>query len=88
LRFECYWGKSKEPRAERDVFWLVQDGHFLNELEDVCLAQEKEILADIHRREAEERKIMKLEKEKERLACQDPSRQPFGFHSFIGSHTT
>jgi serine/threonine protein kinase len=88
LRFECYWGKSKEPRAERDVFWLVQDGHFLNELEDVCLAQEKEILADIHRREAEERKIMKLEKEKERLARQDPSRQPFDFHSFIGSHTT
>jgi hypothetical protein len=89
LRFECYWGKSKETRQERDVFWLLQDGPFLKELEDACLAQQEAILAEIRRRKEDERKVIEVEKEKERLARQGPSRQSFDFnHSFIGAPST
>lgn len=89
LRFECYWGKSKETRKDQDVFWLLQDGPFLNMLEDACLAQQKQLLAEIKRREEEERKMMELENGKERLARQGPSRQPFDFNtSFDGAPST
>jgi serine/threonine protein kinase len=89
LRFECLWGKSKQPRSEGDVFKLVQDETFLNELDEVDLVLQKEILAEQDRRREEEKKILALEKEKEELAQQEPSRKPPNFmQSFMGAPHT
>lgn len=90
LRFECFWGKSKEPRSEGDDFKLVQDDRFSNELDDVDLALQKEILAEQDRRGEQERKLLVLEKEREELARQAPSEKSFSFtQSFMGApHST
>jgi len=54
FRFECYWGKSKEVRPEGATFSILPPGDLLEEIERVCLAQEKQMLAEIKRREEEE----------------------------------
>jgi serine/threonine protein kinase len=63
FRFECYWGKSKESRKEGETFQIFTGGLLVNEIEDACLAQEKIILAEIERREEEDRKIQVQEKQ-------------------------
>jgi hypothetical protein len=90
LRFECFWGKSKEPRSNVDVFRIIQDEHILHELDEVALVLQSEILAEQDRRREAERKILALEKEKEEPARQGPSGKSFNFHqSFMGApHTT
>ena len=37
LRFECLWGKSKEPRNQGGAFMFVGNGPFLDELETSVL---------------------------------------------------
>jgi serine/threonine protein kinase len=74
LRFECYWGQSKEDRSAEDRIQLVPEGDFLDELETVCLSQEKAILKENERREKEERDVARLEQERERLARETESR--------------
>ncbi|KAE8447511.1 hypothetical protein EG329_010641 [Mollisiaceae sp. DMI_Dod_QoI] len=69
LRFECYWGQSKKPRHGEAVDF-VDEGDFLDELEQVCLLQEKKILIEQDKRDEEEKKIAKREKEAEKLARQ------------------
>lgn len=66
LRFECYWGLSKYKRTAVDECRFVRDGDFLNELEHVCLSQEKAILRENERREKEERNATRLEQEREK----------------------
>ena len=73
LRFECYWGQSKDPRRGEAVE-LVEEGEFLNELEQVCLAQEHRILKEKQRCEDEEKKAAKRDKETERLAREAAAR--------------
>ena len=63
FRFECYWGKSKEPRKEGEMLDMLPEGQLLNEIEGVCLTQEEIILADIERREEDDRKIREQEKQ-------------------------
>ncbi|KAH7397951.1 putative Serine/threonine-protein kinase RAD53 [Cadophora sp. MPI-SDFR-AT-0126] len=63
LKFECYWGKSKDVRKADDIFQLVQEGKDLDELDEACLVEEKAILADIRRRENEEKKASEREKQ-------------------------
>lgn len=75
LRFECYWGQSKDGRAAGDGVQIIPEGHYLDELEDVCLLQEKAILAENGRREKEERNAMRLEQEREKLARQSMNGQ-------------
>ncbi|CZR54206.1 related to protein kinase RAD53 [Phialocephala subalpina] len=84
LRFECYWGKSKEPRRGEPVDF-VEGGDFLNELEQACLTQERQILTDQDRRAEEEKKIAKREKETERLARQSAARPADVNQSFSGT---
>lgn len=72
LRFECFWGQSKEPRNGAAVE-LLKEGAFLNELEYVCLLQERRILKDKQRREEEEKKIEKHEKDMARQGGGAPS---------------
>ena len=63
FRFECYWGKSKESRKEGQAFQILPEDLLVNEIEDACLAQEKIILAEIERREEEDRKMREQEKQ-------------------------
>ncbi|KAN0098788.1 kinase-like protein [Hyaloscypha variabilis] len=90
FRFECFWGRSTEPRGEGDVFRLVQDVPLLNELDKVDLVLQKEILGEQDRRREEERKILALEKEKEQSARQAPPKRSFSFtQSFMDApHST
>jgi hypothetical protein len=69
FKFECYWGTSKIPRAEGEIFKILPAGDLLNEIEHVCLAQEKDMLAEIERREAEE-KLSLAEDKKEKAQHQ------------------
>lgn len=62
LKFECYWGESKEPRKPDDHFHLLQDGDYLDELDEACLVEEKAIIANIRRRENEEKKVAERDK--------------------------
>jgi serine/threonine protein kinase len=88
FRFECYWGKSKEPRKEEEVFQLLEEGEFLTELEQACLKQEKDILTEQRRRDEEERKAMEEEKEVEK-AVRKGGVQPANFsQSFSGVTST
>jgi hypothetical protein len=68
FRFECYWGKSKEPRNQDEGFQLIEEGDFLTEMEQACLNQETEILTENRRRLEEEKEATQLEKEKEKAA--------------------
>lgn len=61
LRFECFWGQSKEPRNGKAVE-LVKEGEFLNELEHVCLEHERRILKEKQKRAEEEKKVEKHER--------------------------
>jgi serine/threonine protein kinase len=90
LRFECFWGLSKEPRSKLETFKLVPDERVLNELDEVDLALQNEMLAEQERRRADEKKILALEKEKEERTRQRPSGTSFNFHqSFMGApHST
>ena len=63
FRFECYWGKSKDRRQADDPFHYLPEGELLNEIENTCLAQEKTMLAEIERREEEDRKLREQEKQ-------------------------
>lgn len=65
FKFECYWGVSKQPRAEGERFQILPPGDLLTEIENVCLAQEKDLVAEIERREAEE-KLLLAENKKEK----------------------
>lgn len=88
LRFECFWGKSKERRSKTNAFKLIEDERLLNEIDEVDLALQQEILADQDRRREAERKMLALEKEKEKeaLARQAPSAPSFNFNqSFVGA---
>ncbi|KAK2629437.1 hypothetical protein QTJ16_000257 [Diplocarpon rosae] len=60
LKFECYWGKSTELRKE--PFRLIEEGKFLDELEEACLIQEQAIITENRRREREELMASKQEK--------------------------
>lgn len=40
LRFECFWGISKEPRKETEIFSLMSEGSDLAELDETCLRQQ------------------------------------------------
>ncbi|KAF8851639.1 kinase-like protein [Acephala macrosclerotiorum] len=84
LRFECYWGKSKELRRDEPVDF-VDEGAFLSELEQACLTQERRILTDQDRRAEEEKKIAKSEKESEKLARQSAARLVDLGQSFSGT---
>jgi serine/threonine protein kinase len=89
LRFECFWGSSKALRNEGEVFKLVQDESFSNELDAVDLALQKGILVEQDRRREEERKMLALEKEKNELAHPGLSGKPFNFtQSFVGAPDT
>lgn len=63
LRFECYWGQSREIRKEDEPFCLLEEGEFLDELESACLAQETAILEENKRRDVEDKKVEKRDKE-------------------------
>ncbi|KAH7354739.1 putative Serine/threonine-protein kinase RAD53 [Rhexocercosporidium sp. MPI-PUGE-AT-0058] len=67
LKFECYWGTSKEARKPNNPFRLLQEGEYLDELDETCLVEEQAIIKDIHRREKEEKKAAEREKQ-EKLA--------------------
>ncbi|KAK0107536.1 hypothetical protein ONS96_003343 [Cadophora gregata f. sp. sojae] len=67
LKFECFWGKSKECRQPDEPLQLVPEGKYLDELDEACLVEEKAILAEIRRRENEEKKTSEREKQ-EKLA--------------------
>lgn len=78
LRFECYWGMSRQLRVANDGhnFWYVPPvGDILDELEEACLSQEKAILALNERREKEERDSVRLEQDRKNLARQGFGRQ-------------
>ncbi|KAL2070886.1 hypothetical protein VTL71DRAFT_13912 [Oculimacula yallundae] len=62
LKFESFWGKSKEIRNPNSPFEILQEGEYLDELEDACLSEENAILEDIHRREKQEKEREKREK--------------------------
>ncbi|KAL5329687.1 hypothetical protein ACEPPN_003202 [Leptodophora sp. 'Broadleaf-Isolate-01'] len=62
LKFECYWGKSKESRKPNNPFQILQEGEYLDELDETCLVEEKAIIHDIQRREKEEKKVLEREK--------------------------
>jgi hypothetical protein len=66
FKFECYWGTSKEPRKEGERFQILPEGDLLNEIEHVCLAQEKDMLTEIERRDDEEKQALAEEKKKEK----------------------
>jgi serine/threonine protein kinase len=72
FRFECFWGKSKEPRKEGDEFTTLNDGPLLAEIERTCLVEENEILMEQIRREEEEKKTLEEEKEREKVAHEKP----------------
>ncbi|KUJ11173.1 kinase-like protein [Mollisia scopiformis] len=74
LRLECYWGQSKQPRRGEAVEF-VDEGDFLDELEQACSSQERRILKEKEERHAEEKKIAKHDKENEKQARQGGSRQ-------------
>jgi len=63
FKFECFWGKSKEPRDATNPVSLLPEGDLLNGIESVCMVQEKAAIAEIDRREAEERKTREQAKE-------------------------
>jgi serine/threonine protein kinase len=63
FKFECYWGKSKEPRKADEPFHFLPEGELLNEIESVCLAQEKAMLTEMERREEKDRKMREQEKQ-------------------------
>ncbi|CZT00428.1 related to protein kinase RAD53 [Rhynchosporium agropyri] len=62
LKFECYWGKSKEIRNPNSPFEVLPEDEYLNELDEACLFEEKAILDNNHRREKEEKKMSEREK--------------------------
>lgn len=62
FRFECYWGRSTEIREGRENLETVH-GELLDEIESACLTQENIMLAEIKRREEEDRKMREQEKQ-------------------------
>ena len=86
FKFECYWGQSKLPRAEGELFKILPAGDLLNEIEHVCLAQEKEMVAEIERREAQENIFLtKDKKEKAQHQAQKEKSTTNLVQSFIGA---
>lgn len=57
FQFECYWGLSKEPRPAGQKFVIFPSCALLNELEIACLAEEQSTLAEIDRREREDKEV-------------------------------
>jgi hypothetical protein len=80
FRFECYWGTSKTPRTETDRFHILPNSALLSEIEYICLAQEKEILAEIERRDEEEKLALAADKKSKQA-----SRASNVTQSFIGA---
>lgn len=76
LRFECYWGQSKDGRGSGDGVQILPEGQYLDELEAVCLSQEKAILVENARREKEERDAVRREQEREKMAHQNMKGRP------------
>ncbi len=68
FRFECYRGKSKEPRKEGEAVNFIPEGDLLNEIESVSSAQEKIMLAEIDGREEQDRKVREQEKQARKSA--------------------
>jgi serine/threonine protein kinase len=68
FQFECYWGQSKVCRATDENIQLVTEEGVLNDLENVCLSQEKAILAENEQRQKDERDAVRLEQGRENSA--------------------
>jgi hypothetical protein len=68
LCFECFWGASSRSRLPDDKIQLLEEGPYLDKLEDVCLKQERLILAELARPEEEEKAALAREKKQEKLA--------------------
>ncbi|EKD18997.1 uncharacterized protein L3040_006491 [Drepanopeziza brunnea f. sp. 'multigermtubi'] len=84
LRFECFWGKSMEVRKE--PFHIIEEGAFLDELEEACLIQEGAIINENKHRRAEDMKVLQREKE-EKSARQNEKAIKFE-SSFSGAPST
>jgi hypothetical protein len=85
FRFECYWGNSKEARKEGEEFRLLEDGDILAEIEQICLTEERSILAEQARLQEQENVIVQKEKERQKLAHE----RPFHFNqSFVSAPPT
>lgn len=71
LRFECYWGLSRAARRMPDEQIRVLDnGAYLDELENICMTQETAILAELAQREQKDKAVAARDREKEKLARQ------------------
>jgi serine/threonine protein kinase len=68
FRFECLWGKSKEPRKEGENFKLISDLElmFLSDIEAACSRQEKAILDEQKARAEKEKEMMRKIKQEEK----------------------
>lgn len=77
FRFECYWGKSKEPRKEGEVFELSKGDEMLSEMDHVCLAQEKDFLQERTRQQEEQKKMNEQVKEEQKAMIERQIRQSF-----------
>ncbi|RDW60205.1 hypothetical protein BP5796_11811 [Coleophoma crateriformis] len=80
VRFECYWGKSKEPRTE--PFQALPAGDLLSGIERVCLAKER-FLESEKKRGAEE----KQRKETEAKEAEEARKQK-NLHAESSQRTT
>lgn len=80
VRFECYWGKSKERRTE--PFQAVSASGLLSGIERVCLAKERFLACEKKKREAEQKDANEASKQ----SCQqEKERSP---HTTLDSHST
>jgi serine/threonine protein kinase len=58
FKFECYYGRSKYPRKEGEEFELTTSLKFRAELEDACIKQERSILRELAKANADQRKLV------------------------------
>jgi serine/threonine protein kinase len=66
FRFECYLGRSQEPRKEGVPWQFIPHGELLNEIEHACSTREKIMLAKNEEREEQDRKMREQEKQARR----------------------
>jgi len=58
FKFECYYGRSKYPRVDGEVFKLTTSLKFRAELEDACIKQEKLAMKELAKVNADQRKLV------------------------------
>ncbi|KAG9242315.1 hypothetical protein BJ878DRAFT_178598 [Calycina marina] len=63
FKFECFWGESMRPRLASDQF-LVSSGPMLQEIDTVCLAQERQFR---NKRAAQEEAMYVAAREKDKM---------------------